>query len=281
MDDAIRFEKLRDALKEASSGTRTLTVAYSGGLDSRFLSFCAKREGYAVRLLHVTGPHISAQETQEAVDLARAMGLEAELVRVKLADARELARAGRARCYICKKTIFTQLQAMAEGARLCDGTNASDLKVFRPGSRAIAELGVFSPLASAGFEKADIYRLAAKLGLPYPSQAARPCLLTRFPYGVEPAPEMLAAVGEVEKWLSENPLAAGVKFRLRYPDGQHPVLHLAREGLGEGPRQKAEAIARAVREHFGGALSSLPVEVFEHLSGYYDRPEAAGGGKTS
>ena len=47
---------------------KRLAIAFSGGLDSRFLSFAAKYLGYTVKLLTVRGPHISAEETAEAVD---------------------------------------------------------------------------------------------------------------------------------------------------------------------------------------------------------------------
>lgn len=277
------FEKLAQAFASAAGGTRRLTVAYSGGLDSRFLSFCAASEGYAVRLLHVAGDHIAPEETEQAVALARAMNLEAEVVHIALASPQTLARAGRERCYVCKKAIFSQLQTMAEGGRLCDGTNASDLGVFRPGSRAVAELGVFSPLAEANFTKPLIRRWAAELGLPLPNQAARPCLLTRFPYGVEPRQSALATVGEVEEWLAESPLGQGLAFRLRYPDGVHPALHVAREGLNSAALRSGcnEAallsdIRTALIAHFGGRLEGLTVEAMDVLSGYYDRLESAG-----
>ena len=57
------------------------------------------------------------------------------------------------RCYHCKRFIFsTVLEAMAGDGRdiLLDGTNASDDPARRPGFRALAELGVVSPLREAG-----------------------------------------------------------------------------------------------------------------------------------
>lgn len=278
-DDSL-FERLAAALQRASGGVGRITVAYSGGLDSRFLSFCAAKKGYGVRLLHVAGAHIAPEETAEAVALAQAMNLSAEVVRLPLASPQELARAGRQRCYVCKKAIFSQLKAMAEGGRLCDGTNASDLDVFRPGSRAVTELGVFSPLAEAGFTKPMIRQWAARLGLPLPEQSARPCLLTRFPYGVEPGARELSTVGEVEQWLADSPLGHGLAFRLRYPDGLHPVLHVAREGLyrreeafGKNEASLLAEIRTALVGHFGRRLAGLEVAAMDVLSGYYDREQ--------
>lgn len=265
------FDRLQAALEAASGGTGRVTIAYSGGLDSRFLAFCAVRAGFGVRLLHAAGAHVSPEDTREALELARAMGLEAETVRPPLASPATLARAGRERCYVCKKAIFAHLKAMAEGGRLCDGTNASDRGTFRPGARALAELGVHSPLAEAGFEKPEIRRQAAALGLPLPGQAARPCLLTRFPYGVEPSAEALRLVADVEAWLAGRPAAAGLSFRLRFPDGRHPALHLERAGLEDGDSGRPEAIRQELLAHFGAALEGLTVTVMDRLSGYYDR----------
>ena len=265
------LQRLKSALELVGGGTGRVTVAYSGGLDSRFLCFCASRMGFAVRLLHVAGPHIAREETEQAQRLAQAMGLEAEVVHIELAGARELAQAGRERCYVCKKKIFSQLKEMAEGGRLCDGTNTSDLTAFRPGGRAVAELGIFSPLAMAGLAKPDIYRLAALLGLPEPRQAARPCLLTRFAYGVEPDAAQLETVGEVEDWLSRQDFAQGLRFRLRYPDGSHPVLHLEGASIKAERKTVVQKAKEALLARFGDRLKGLKVEVLDVLSGYYDR----------
>ena len=43
---------LTEALRRAAPNG-LVTIAYSGGLDSRFLAFAAKRAGFRVRLLHV------------------------------------------------------------------------------------------------------------------------------------------------------------------------------------------------------------------------------------
>lgn len=90
--DDPRLERLARKLSEASSDG-AVTLAYSGGLDSRFLAFFAKLAGFRVRLLHVTGPHVAPAETAEAVAEARAMGLETELVPLDPADMPDLAAA--------------------------------------------------------------------------------------------------------------------------------------------------------------------------------------------
>ena len=56
----------------------------------------------------------------------------------------ELARAGVNRCYVCKTHLFTELIDIARKSGclgpICDGTNTSDLSVYRPGIKALREL---------------------------------------------------------------------------------------------------------------------------------------------
>ena len=164
------LQRLRDVLKNTAENNR-LCIAYSGGLDSRFLAFFASRCGLEVELLHASAAHVSLTESQDAVDRAQAMGLTVRVVHPPLPSPEALAAAGRNRCYVCKRSIFSFLQKQAP-APLCDGSNASDALVFRPGSRAIKELGVHTPLADAGLTKPMIRAAAALLGLPDPQQPA-------------------------------------------------------------------------------------------------------------
>lgn len=242
-----------------------LSIAYSGGLDSRFLAFFAKQNGFEVELLHAQSAHISREETQEAIGRAAAMGLTVRCIRPDLPDPMRLARALRDRCYVCKKAIFTVLLKEAH-APLCDGSNASDALVFRPGSRAISELGVGTPLADAGLSKPMIRQAAAALGLSDPQQPARPCLLTRFDYGDAPNPVRLDLTQRAEAFLDTLPaLKAG--FRLRWL-GPVPLLHVsAANGLSA---QQMQAVRTALISAFP-ALENVRIEALRELSGWFDR----------
>ena len=108
------------------------------------------------------------------------------------------------RCYLCKKCLFRKLIAKAEelGARtVLDGTNADDLTVYRPGIRALRELGVISPLAELGITKAEVRQIAAEYGLSVSGRPSTPCMATRFPYGTELDYDMIRRVEEGEAWL--------------------------------------------------------------------------------
>ena len=64
-----------------------------------------------------------------------------------------------------------------------DGSNAEDMKDFRPGMKAKKEKSVISPLAEAGFTKDDIRQLSRKYNLPTASKQSYACLASRIPYG--------------------------------------------------------------------------------------------------
>jgi uncharacterized protein len=84
---------------------------------------------------------------------------------------------------------------------VADGSNADDVRDYRPGRRAVKEQGVISPLLDAGLTKREIRALSRKMGLPTADKPALACLASRFPYGSEITPGKLAAVDRVEQGL--------------------------------------------------------------------------------
>lgn len=245
-----------------------LAVAYSGGLDSRFLIHSALRAGLSVRALHVHGPHIPAGEHAYAVRWAERAGIPLTVVKMNPLCLPELRNNPEDRCYHCKKAIFTAIGEAIGNLPLCDGTNASDLGEYRPGLKALAELGIRSPLAEAGIGKGDIRAMGTASGLENPAQAAQPCLLTRFGYGQALSPERLAAVDVAEEAARRVFTAFGQPdrpFRLRYEDAATPALHLTGEAL---PPEMAESLAAALA---GVGFPGTPVRATASLSGYFDR----------
>ncbi len=261
---------LRSLAAEAPGGG--LAVAYSGGLDSRFLLHMALRAGVPARALHVHGPHVPSREHAYALEWAREAGVPLTIVELDPLAAPALRQNPRDRCYHCKTAVFTALASAAGGQPLCDGTNRSDKAEYRPGLRALAELGIRSPLAEAGIGKEAIRAIAAATGMANPEQAAQPCLLTRFGYGTDLDPSLLAAVDRAEQAVRETFAAHGLPdepFRFRYEDPLTPALHVSRApASGTLAADLDHALAAA---GFPGA----PVRVMAPLSGYFDGKETA------
>ena len=86
---------------------------------------------------------------------------------------------------------------------VAEGTNADDVQDFRPGMRAVRELGVISPLKEAGLTKADIRSLSREFGLKASSRPSSACLATRIPYGDRITPEKIDMAGRSEEYLRE------------------------------------------------------------------------------
>lgn len=274
-ENRLRFlwDNLQATLEEIAPDGH-FALAYSGGLDSRFVAHAAQRDGLAPVLLHVRGPHVPPQETTYARRWAAWRGLPLREVTVDPLVLPAVAAGDRDRCYACKHTLFSRLRGEAENLPLCDGTHASDAEAYRPGRRALRELSVFSPLAVAGLGKTDIRALGGLTGLEHPDQRARPCLLTRFGYGLRPTSCLLnlAAKGEqaVADTLARIYGAAAPDFRLRLTGSDQWELHLRFQGeKGELSPDVAARLTLALKESAG--LSRVCVAVLDTLSGYFDQ----------
>lgn len=167
MDDMHRkMERLKTLLKEYGS----VAVAFSGGVDSAFL----------LKVAHdVLGERCVAVTVRSCVFpkrefLESAAFCEREGVRQLVIDGDVFRIDGFAgnpadRCYLCKRTLLGLMvnAASAEGMSVvCEGSNVDDMGDYRPGLKAVAELGVQSPLRACGLRKREIRALSDELGLP-------------------------------------------------------------------------------------------------------------------
>lgn len=266
-----RLSRLEKVLSVIAPDKR-LAIAFSGGLDSRFLSFAAKYLGYTVKLLTVKGPHISEEETKEAVQWAHENSLELELLDLNPLKMEAVEFNHTDRCYFCKKHLFLELKRRATGLPLCDGTNHSDLSHYRPGLRALKELKIHSPLAEASFSKEDNREIGALIGLDHWDQAARPCMLTRLPYNQKVLVSDLTAIGQAETELNRffTELNKGeIRFRLRKISPKSFEMHIQREDF--------ECLSEEERADAAHLLGSFPLfattqwKPMEKLSGYFDQ----------
>ncbi|MDE5832101.1 MAG: PP-loop family protein, partial [Desulfovibrio sp.] len=127
--------KIPVALRDILAGMPRIIVAFSGGLDSRFLCHAAALTGGNVLAIHARGPHISPRDSAYAEAWAKKSGAAYKAIRLDPLDLPEVAVNGRSRCYQCKKKLMASLAEAARGWNgiLCDGGNADDLKEYRPG----------------------------------------------------------------------------------------------------------------------------------------------------
>ena len=81
---------------------------------------------------------------------------------------------------------------------LAEGSNADDVRTYRPGLRALKELKVLSPYVELGITRAEIEDMSGKLSLPTFDKPSYACLFTRFPYGEEITESKLKRVDKAE-----------------------------------------------------------------------------------
>jgi len=260
------------------------SLAYSGGMDSRFLAHAAHLLGFIPHLLMAVGPQLPPEERAFGEGWAQRNRLPLRQVEVDPLHLPLVARNDRRRCYECKRALFRRLletlrqEAPHAPLPLCDGTNASDALAYRPGTQAVQELGVLSPLALAELSKPDIYRLAALTGMERPDQKPRPCLLTRLPYGMKPKREVLEALAAGEQAVRRALARAGLPeadFRLRLVPNEKKTCTLALHLLKSEAEKLPQALADELAALLAEAAPALPhparLVPQDTLSGFFDR----------
>ncbi|MDP4183003.1 MAG: ATP-dependent sacrificial sulfur transferase LarE [Bacillota bacterium] len=200
-DNTILLSKLKEYLMNLGS----LAVAFSGGVDSTFLtkaSFDALKNNLVAIIAY--SPLIPKREYEEAIEFLENSGIKYEVVEVNIEDIKSFTDNPLDRCYICKGRIFSRIIEAANmlGIRnIADGSNLDDQQDYRPGSRALKELGVLSPLKELGFTKSNIRSISKEMGLPTWDKPAYACLASRIPYGHEITTEKLEAIDKGEQFL--------------------------------------------------------------------------------
>lgn len=182
--------KLHEIMKKLTR--ENLAVAFSGGVDSSLLLklavIHAEEQGkkvYAVTANTELHPHGDLKIAVEQAKEIGAVHVILELNELKEAD---ILNNPVDRCYKCKKYLFSSMVSMLpswNAKNLVEGTNLDDTKVYRPGIKALDELGIISPLWKAEFTKSDVRRMALDYGITVAERPSTPCMATRFPYGTK------------------------------------------------------------------------------------------------
>ena len=151
-----KYSRLEKILK----GYGSAGIAFSGGVDSTFLlSAAAKVLGRNVCALTVRSASFPDSEYNEAEEFCQRNGIRQIVLYMDQLQIPGFADNSPQRCYVCKKGLFTRMKEEAGRLGLnvlAEGSNVDDLGDYRPGLRALGELGIASPLKEAGLGKAEI-----------------------------------------------------------------------------------------------------------------------------
>ena len=243
--------------------SKDVCVAFSGGVDSSVIlkAACEAAAAYGSKVYAVTFEtrlHPKA-DLPEAQRVAKEAGALHHVIYVNELDNPAILNKPVDRCYLCKKYLFEHLLTFAAEKGIdtvLEGNNADDLLVYRPGTRAVRELGVLSPLAELGITKAQVREIASEMGLSCASRPSSPCLATRLPYGTEISFDLLEKVDAGEQWMQQQGFAV-VRLRVH---GDILRIEIEKAQFGDFMK-KSDVIVQKMKE-LGFDYVTLDMEGF-------------------
>ena len=257
-DAGVKDQRLRELL----SGFSSAIVAFSGGVDSAYLSVVATQVlGAGALCVTADSPSYPEHHRSLARQVAGAFSLRHEIVATAELERPEYRANPVNRCYYCKQELYSTLTALASARAIdvvLDGNNADDRGDYRPGRQAAREHGVRSPLDEVGLTKQEIRELSRAAGMATWDEPASACLSSRIPYDSEITDGKLRMVEQAETALRDM----GFRIcRVRHHDT------LARLELG--PDEIARALDPAVRDQIVRSLRAVGYrQVTVDLQGY-------------
>jgi uncharacterized protein len=270
----MTLEEKYHTLLHIISGAKKAAVAFSGGVDSSFLCHAALAAiGKNALAVTVVSPMLPKAERDAAVQLAARIGIEHIIVEEKEIED-QVAANPRERCYFCKKIEFGAIIRAAAGRgvhTVFDGSNLDDNRDYRPGLRALAELGVKSPLREAELTKEEIRALSRRFELPTWDKPAFACLASRIPYGRRIDTETLSRIEAAEDILREYGFR---QFRLRFHETIARIEVAPEERSRFFDEERLDQISRRIK---ACGFLYVALELEGYAAGNMNRVMAAGG----
>ncbi len=235
-------------IKEFFKKYNSAAVAFSGGVDSAFLLYCAKKCEADVTAYYVKSAFQPQFEFEDAKRIANELEIPLKVIETNILDYEEVRRNDPLRCYYCKRRIFSQIKAQAKSdgySVILDGTNASDDSGDRPGMKALKELKVLSPLRLCGYTKDEIRKQAKNAGLFVWNKPAYACLATRIKPNEEITPNALNLVEKAEMFM----MNLGFK-NIRVRVSQNEATIILKDNSQELLKEKRDIIEKEFSQYF-------------------------------
>ncbi len=212
------LEKLED-LKQILKKMENVAIAFSGGVDSTFLVKVAK-EVLRDKVLAITATSSIHPEFEkkDAKIFAEQNNIRHIFLKSEELKNENFRANPPNRCYLCKKELFSAIKNITNKENIkyiLDATNSDDLSEYRPGIKALEELGIISPLKDVKLTKEEIRALSKEMNLKSWNKPAFACLVSRIPYGIEITEKRLKMIERAEEYIMNLGIS---QIRVRYHD---------------------------------------------------------------
>ena len=238
-EDLTAWNRLAHLLKKNEHSI----VAFSGGVDSAVLAAALYQvAGEHMLAIMVDSPVHTDVDREAAETVAKEIGFPFKMIPFNDLNNEAFCNNPVDRCYICKFNRFAFLLDYAKThgfSAVMEGSNLDDEGDYRPGMKAVKELGVISPLAMSDIRKDQIRRFAQAMNIPVWNRPSAPCLATRFTYGTKISQQALERIREAEAFLLSLGLHA---VRVRY-DGQHARIEVQEGDLENALTHRKEIVS--------------------------------------
>lgn len=218
-------------------------IAFSGGADSAYLLYAAKKYGADVKPYYIKTAFGASFEYEDAKALCEFLGVSLSVIEYDILSIKDITKNPKNRCYYCKKAMFSALKERAKKdgyTLIIDGTNYDDDPLDRPGMKAIEELSVKSPLRECKMGKDMIRKLSYEAGLFTWNKPAYACLATRVPSGIKIDNGILRRVEAAESELHKMGF---LDFRVRvYKEAA--LIQLKEEQIIDAAKKHDEIVKR-------------------------------------
>lgn len=242
---------------------KKVIVAFSGGVDSSLLAYLSNKHAKSTLLLTVTSVLNSTEEIEDAKKFAMNYNINQREMIVNPLENEKFIKNPKNKCYICKKELFSKYVEIKQDEHydlIIDGSNADDIKDFRPGIEALKELNIESPYINFNINKQDIRELSQHFNLETSSKPSGACLASRIPYNQEITSLKLQMIDKAEKFLKRQ---FDLKtIRVRFHEDRLARIELPSDMIAKVLKPKNSNLIRDKLKELGFIYITVDIEGF-------------------